>query len=277
MLNKVLKKTAARALAHATDRPALRRLLFNALRLRRSEIMAPRQQDAIRFLGYVFDRLDKSRSQILQDLWVCYELGDQRDGFFVEFGATNGLTNSNSWLLEKQFGWNGILAEPNPLWHDDLYSNRGCIIDKRCVFSSSGESLSFVATEDPELAGIAVTAEHDHFAAIRRAAPSFEVATISLNDLLEEHRAPAVIDYMSIDTEGSELAILQAFDFERWRVRLLSVEHSHSPQEAKIDALLAAKGFRRKFPEYSQWDGWYVRGEGAHQAARSLSVATSDR
>ncbi len=41
MLNKVLKKTAARALAHATDRPALRRLLFNALRLRRSEIVAP--------------------------------------------------------------------------------------------------------------------------------------------------------------------------------------------------------------------------------------------
>lgn len=261
MLKNVFKKTAAHAIASAANRPAMRRLLFNALRLRRPEIMGLHQQDAIRFLGYVFDRLDNSRSQIFQDLWVCYELGEQRDGFFVEFGATNGLTNSNSWLLETQFGWNGILAEPNHVWHDDLDRNRGCAIDKRCVFSRSGDSLSFVATEDPELAGIAATAEHDHFAAIRRAAPSFEVATISLNDLLEHHRAPANIDYMSIDTEGSELAILQAFDFQRWRVQLFSVEHSNSPQEAKIDALLAAQGYRRKFGEFSQWDGWYVHGD----------------
>lgn len=259
MFRKALKKTAAHAVAAAAARPDARRLLFNALRLRRPEIMKLRRQDELRFLGYVFDRLDTSRSQILQDLWVGYELREQRDGFFVEFGATNGLTNSNSWLLETGYGWTGILAEPNPVWHADLDRNRHCAIDKRCVFSRSGERLSFAATDDPELSGIAATAEYDHFAPIRRAAQAFEVETISLNDLLEQHRAPAVIDYMSIDTEGSELAILEAFDFWRWRVRLLTVEHSNSPQEAKIDALLAAQGYRRKFAEFSQWDGWYVR------------------
>lgn len=260
MLKNAFKKTAAHAIASVADHPGARRLLFNALRLRRPEIMTLRQQDEIRFLGHVFDRLDLSRSQILQDLWVGYELGEQRGGFFVEFGATNGLTNSNSWLLEKEYGWRGILAEPNPVWHEDLDRNRSCAVDKRCVFVRSGETLSFAATEDPELSGIAATAEHDHFAAIRRAAPSCDVETISLNDLLEQHQAPAVIDYMSIDTEGSELAILEAFDFARWQVRLFSVEHSNSPQEARIDALLAVQGYRRKFSEFSQWDGWYVRG-----------------
>ena len=260
MLKNVFKKTAAHAIAGVAERPEARRLLFNALRLRRPELMTLRQQDEIRFLGYVFDRIDSSCSQILQDLWVSYELGDQPSGFFVEFGATNGLTNSNSWLLEKTYGWTGILAEPNPVWHHDLDRNRNCAIDKRCVFTHSGATLSFAATDDPELSGIAETAEYDHFAEIRRAAPSFDVETISLNDLLTQHGAPAVIDYMSIDTEGSELAILEAFDFKRWQVRLFSVEHSHSPQETKIDALLAAQGYRRKFTEYSQWDGWYIHG-----------------
>lgn len=257
----IVKKTAAHLIAHLADRPGLRQLLFNALRLRRPEIVTLRQRDELRFLAYAFDRLDTSQAQILQDLWVGYELGDQRGGFFVEFGATNGRTNSNSWLLETTYGWNGILAEPNPIWHEDLARNRRCTIDRRCVFTRSGETLSFAATEDPELGGIAATAEHDHYAPVRRAAPSFAVETIALNDLLEQHEAPATIDYMSIDTEGSELAILEAFDFARWQVRLFSIEHSNSPQEPKIDVLMAAKGYRRKFAEFSQWDGWYVRAQ----------------
>jgi FkbM family methyltransferase len=258
MPTKVLKKIAASAAMTLANRPSLRRLIFNALRLRRPEIMQLRDIDAIRFLGYVFDRIESSKSQILQDLWVGFELAGMREGFFVEFGATNGLTNSNSWLLEQEFGWTGILAEPNPVWHLDLDRNRKCRIDKRCVYSRSGEAISFVSPDDPELSGIYATADRNHFAEVRKAAKTFDVDTVSLNDLLDQHNAPAVIDYMSIDTEGSELDILQAFDFGKRRIRLLSVEHSNSPQEPKIDGLLAEHNYRRVLPEFSQWDGWYV-------------------
>lgn len=252
------KRLGAGALSTLASRQDLRRLVFNALRLRRPEIMSLRAVDEVRFLGYAFDRIDLSRSQILQDLWVCFELGEKRSGYFVEFGATNGLTNSNSWLLENGFGWTGILAEPNPVWHADLDRNRSCAVDKRCVYTHSGQVLSFVSPEDPELGGISDTAGHDHFAEIRKSASKFDVSTVSLEDLLDEHGAPEIIDYMSIDTEGSELDILEAFNFRRRRVRLLSVEHSHSPQERKIDRFLASHGYRRRFPEFSQWDGWYV-------------------
>ena len=87
----------------------------------------------------------------------------------------------------------------------------------------------------------------------------YPVTTITLNDLLAEHNAPRHIDYLSVDTEGSELNILRAFDFERYRVDIITVEHNLAPAREHIHALLAAKGFARKFGALSQWDDWYVR------------------
>jgi FkbM family methyltransferase len=252
---KELGASAVAALAHRDD---TRQLVFNALRLRRPEIMTLRDIDEVRFLAYIFERIETSKSQILQDLWVGFELAEKRGGFFVEFGATNGLTNSNTWLLENHFGWSGILAEPNAVWHAELSRNRRCVIDRRCVYSESGQTVSFVSPDDPELSAISVTGGRDHFAGVRQAAATFDVETISLNDLLDEYHAPDVIDYMSVDTEGSEFEILEGFDFTKRHIRLLSVEHNNTPQEAKIDQLLTKHNFRRRFPEFSQWDGWYT-------------------
>jgi FkbM family methyltransferase len=238
---------------------ALRRMLFNSIRLNRLETERFRKLEDYRFLSYVFLKRNESKSQILQDLWVCYELNEKREGFFVEFGATNGLVNSNTWLLEKKLQWKGILAEPNPFWHSLLRVNRNSTIDYRCVHSGSGEMVSFLATEDsdPELSSIAAFANGDHFAEVRARGTSIQVKTVSLNDLLVEHNAPADIDYLSIDTEGSEYEILSHFDFARYRVNLISVEQNRDT-EAKIESLLRRHGFRRVFKEFSQWDGWYV-------------------
>ncbi|MDM9622434.1 FkbM family methyltransferase [Rhizobium sp. S96] len=249
LCNKVLKNTSTQT------------LLFNSIRLNRSEVSQALENEEARFLGYCFSRRDYARSQILQDLWVCFELGEKRDGFFVEFGATNGLKNSNTWLLETKFGWKGILAEPNPIWHDELFANRRASIERMCVSSTSGDVVTFVATDtsDPELSAIASFSDGDHFAAVRSKGRRIQVETISLDDLLDKYGAPPVIDYMSIDTEGSELAILSAFSFNR-KIKLLSVENNPKT-EREIDALLRRKGYVRVFRQFSQWDGWYVSEE----------------
>jgi hypothetical protein len=49
--------------------------------------------------------LEKSKSETRQDLFVLEQLNFKRGGFFVEFGATNGIDISNTYLLEKEFGW----------------------------------------------------------------------------------------------------------------------------------------------------------------------------
>lgn len=61
-----------------------------------------------------------SKAQLRQDLFALSYLDFKKNGYFVEFGATNGVDLSNTYLMEKEFGWNGILAEPAVVWHKDL-------------------------------------------------------------------------------------------------------------------------------------------------------------
>ena len=157
-----------------------------------------------------------------------------RNGYFVEFGATDGVTNSNTALLKREYGWHGILAEPNPAWHRRLRQSRHAHIDPRCLAARTGEQVEFVLVEDPELSTIATYAGGDHFAEVRRRGESISVETVALNDLLAAHGAPGTIDYMSIDTEGSEWEILSTFDFSRWQVRLLSIEHNNTEREHQM-------------------------------------------
>ena len=159
--------------------------------------------------------------------------------------------------MEQKYGWTGILAEPMPDWHEKLKERRA-IVDHRCVWSKSGEKLTFYCSNIPELSGLKATADQDGHTGKRKNARQIEVETISLLDLLQAHQAPRLIDYMSVDTEGSEFSILANFDFGRYDVNLISVEHNHSDLRGKIHGLLAQNGYARVFEEFSDCDDWYV-------------------
>jgi FkbM family methyltransferase len=199
----------------------------------------------------------KSFAQLRQDLWVLHETRHKRDGYFVEFGATDGVNLSNTCLLERELGWRGILAEPNPAWHAALKQNRKAAIDLRCVFGRSGERVAFAATKHPELATIVGYESNDGHRQARQDHTIVEVETVSLNDLLAQHDAPQEIDYISIDTEGSELDILAPFDFARWNVMLFSVEHNATELEQGLDRLMHRHGYQRRYPDISKFEAWY--------------------
>jgi hypothetical protein len=92
-----------------------------------------------------------------------------------------------------------------------------------------------------------------------KAPVEYHVETVSLGDLLAQHKAPGQIDYLSIDTEGSELTILRALDFDRWRFHIITVEHNWV-QSARdgIHSLLTSHRYVRVLPECSLWDDWYI-------------------
>jgi hypothetical protein len=142
----------------------------------------------------------KSKSQLGQDVLALAQLGVKQSGYFVEFGATNGVDLSNTFLLEKDFGWKGILCEPAKEWHHDLILNRTCAIDTRCVYSTSGEKISFSEASIGELSTISSFMKADGNRLIRKKAASYQVETVTLEELLDTHRAPSYIDFLSIDT-----------------------------------------------------------------------------
>ena len=201
-----------------------------------------------------------SRSQLGQDLWVLEQLGWKQGGYFVEFGATDGVLLSNSWLLDKHFGWRGICAEPNPKLFERLRQNRSCSLSPACVYRSSGERLRFVLAD--AYGGLEHLGQDDQHVDKRNAYAAvgdlIEVTTTSLMDLLDHQGAPAVIDYLSIDTEGSELAILEGIDWSRYQFRCITVEHNFTEQRQGIQQLLEAQGYQRR---EQQWDDWYWKSE----------------
>jgi FkbM family methyltransferase len=238
------------ATSHPELAPTLEQLIF--------ESQKKNVFDANLLLALNQSLIEKSRSQLRQDLFVLHELGWKRRGYFVEFGATNGVDLSNTYLLEKEYDWSGILAEPATLWHEELDKNRTAIIDKRCVWKKTGESLLFNETKNAELSTIYDLSSSDYHAKERGNGKKYWVETVSLTDLLDECKAPREIDYMSVDTEGSEFDILEGFDFRKYRVRVITCEHNYSPARLRLTQLLEKNGYCRKHESLSRFDDWWV-------------------
>jgi hypothetical protein len=123
-----------------------------------------------------------SKSQFLQDIFVLAVLREKRNGFFVEFGAFEGITSSNTYMLEKMFGWTGILAEPSRTFAPMALANRSsCAFDSRCVWSATGESVPFTETTEIgefELSTVTQFAQSDCYD--RSRAVEYQVETVSL-------------------------------------------------------------------------------------------------
>jgi len=199
-----------------------------------------------------------SYSQLGQDLWVLKQHRFKRGGFFVDFGATNGILLSNSYLLEKYYAWTGLCAEPNPIFFAELKRNRQCTISNTCIGGKTGEKVEFLFAG--VLGGMMQHINNDHLASTRKNYASnrqsiSQLETISLHDFLRQHNAPQKIDYLSIDTEGSELEILQAFPFEQWDITVLTIEHNFvEPERTKVRDLMHKNGYS---VEEHDWDDWY--------------------
>lgn len=205
----------------------------------------------------------KGLADLRQDILALAVHGFKLGGYFVEFGALDGVTGSNTYMLEQQYQWRGITAEAARVWHDQLRQNRNCITEIRAVSAHSGQQLTFKETDvQLGLSGLVDFFDHREYHAARRASSAgttYKVPTVSLNDLLAEHHAPVEIDYISMDTEGSELAILSTFDFSKYRVALWTIEHNYfESARNQIHSIMISNGYQRILPELSTIDDWYV-------------------
>jgi FkbM family methyltransferase len=222
---------------------------------------APTPQESRKFLCMIAEHLDESRGQCFQDIAALMFASRAQGGFFLEVGTGNGELHSNSCMLERKFGWNGIMFEPDRRYHDVLKRNRNARLEIRPAFAVDGRPMRFL---ESSRSGALSTLEgfKGEDGRIRRG-KLHEVLTVTLNTALQEANAPRTIDYISIDTEGSELEVLAGLDFKAWDVRFMTIEHNYVPgKKQEIARLLAPHGFRPVLEDFSCMDVWLARTTG---------------
>jgi FkbM family methyltransferase len=181
-----------------------------------------------------------SHSQFGQDIVVAEFFQMRRDGYFIELGAYDGVDLSNTYSLEKELGWSGICIEALPDMFALLEKNRACICVQSAVYSEGG--LEFEFSDDKYLSGITQHIDK-HMEAIEF--PKIKVQTRTLTDIMDEHNMPSYIEYLSLDTEGSELEILRGIDWSRYSFGYINIEHNFvEPRRKEMREFLESRGYR---------------------------------
>ena len=158
-----------------------------------------------------------------------------------------------------------MLSEPSPQWHDSLKMNRkNSTIITDCIWKETGKKLDFFMSDIGEYSTINDFIENEiksipgNTRARKKGGKLVSVETISLNDVIKKYFNDSCPSYISIDTEGSEYEILKAFDLNKYRPKLFTVEHNFTENERKIDEHLITNGYVRIFRKLTTFDAWYI-------------------
>lgn len=167
-------------------------------------------------------------SQSKQDAWVNKIFGGKEDGYFVDIGAYDGITTSNTYFFESEKNWVGICIESDPGPFSVLNSFRKSKNFQVAVSNYNGMcKFSNMSISDYGI----------------------DVECKTLNQILQEANAPSYVDYLSIDIEGHEFSVLEATDFKKWEFGVMTIEHnlymSGPDNKNKIYNLLSKNGYVR--------------------------------
>lgn len=128
-------------------------------------------------------------------------------GKFVDIGADDGIRFSNSYLFER-LGWTGICVEP--VFGSYLLCNnaRNCKVINAAIIGDADPGPFIVDPDHHDISGFRRTNGEEIFPQL-----------LKLDDIITEP-----IDLLSIDTEGTEVDILQAFSF-RYPPKVIVAEY----------------------------------------------------
>lgn len=202
--------------------------------------------------------IEEWKSQLGQDKAVDEILKGKTRGVFVDIGAHDGVTISNTWFFEKKRGWTGLCVEPLPARYKDLVKNRSnsqCW-NGACVASIKEKEQNFLAIEgySEMLSGLLDSYDPQHTVRIERENKQHDqkckiikVPVKTLADLLDEYKINQV-DYLSIDVEGAELSVLLGLGIEKLKsIYLVTIEFNYeNDDKKKILELLLNNGFRQE-------------------------------
>ena len=163
--------------------------------------------------------------------WILRDIfQDERDGVFVDVGANDYKTYSNTFFLETQLGWSGIAVDPQTSFAEKYAAHR-----PKTRFVPL--FVSDVADRDAVLfipANSLIASSSKVFAETEGAAKPITVKTTTLDDILER-AGVTKIDFLSMDIELHEPAALRGFSVGRYRPRVVCIEAHPETRQAILD------------------------------------------
>lgn len=234
---------------------------------------------------------DGTFSQNYQDKWIeavaRHNGWDKQDGFFLDLGAFDGLKCSNSALMEKQFGWKGVCVEPRPV--PGAFSDRDCILVERPLSDQSGKEVKFYGVPGTQRQQVDQFAENDPFDAgetMSTLSSSELLSCVNLTDasstaadsppchgVPQKMPLPSFINFISMDLEGQELALLSTFPFDKVKVGAWVIETNQNPGLIEaVDNVMGSNGYMHVPVENAVADSFYIQPQFWHPslAAKAL-------
>jgi len=185
-------------------------------------------------------------SQIGQDIFVASFFNLKKKGFFIEIGAGDGIYHSNTYFLEKYYNWRGILVEPCKFWKKNKKIRKKSIWVEKIIFNKTGLLIGFDHNQ-----------KKPFNSKINFNKTVNKVKTINMKDLLSYYKVPKDIDYMSIDIEGDEYKVLKQIDFNKYNIKVLTIEDNNN--KTKIKKLLLSAGYAQVHPKYTYFESWFFK------------------
>jgi FkbM family methyltransferase len=169
-------------------------------------------------------------------------------GVFVDIGAHDGKSLSNTYFYEKILKWTGLCIEPLPKVFKQLKENRSCILIEGAAWKEDTTKQFRIVEGYPEmLSGFIDTYPDAHqkriadeIALMGGSSIDVDIKCFNVTRLLLEHKLTE-IDFLSIDVEGSELDILESIDYEKIKINVILAENNYN--DSRLASFLETKGY----------------------------------
>ncbi|XP_066967102.1 protein Star-like [Macrobrachium rosenbergii] len=182
-------------------------------------------------------------SQFSQSKIANEMLKGMKDGFFVEVGAADGESLSNSIFFERELGWSGLLVEATPANFVALQTKnrKAYSIYAALAVTTFASEVTFAASGafGGKLANQGIKVKGLPFFSILRA---LDVK---------------IVDFLSLDIESFEVKVLKTIPWDKIKFRLMCIEVNHIPEGKEfLTKFLQEKGY--KFLGFGTIDAWYA-------------------
>lgn len=194
--------------------------------------------------------INDSKSENGQDIFALFANNFKSGGQFLEFGAYDGFNFSNTYLLEKNFGWHGLLIDPIPNHFDIMNSTRIC---QKLLGAVTPDKQKTVTVVESSASNLSKIAERKILTKVHT------VPAFTLTEILEKYFPSKNLDFLSIDTEGNDIEILKSINIFDYRIKSICVEHNYRVGSEEVIDYMEKVGYKLAFKKFSKNDYWFVR------------------